>query len=80
VARSRQAEGVAVSRVARELGLWPDTLIRWLRAASRRGVRAVTVEPEPVQRAAQPVLVTPRGVRVEGLDVEALVHVLRSLA
>jgi len=43
VARRRQAQGVAVSRVARKLRLWPDTLIRWMRTGSHSAVRAVAV-------------------------------------
>jgi transposase-like protein len=82
------AEGVAVARIARELGLRTQTLSLWLRRTPAAKLRAVRVERDPhsaipvavATSEVRPVVVTPSGVRIEGLDFESLVHVVRSLA
>jgi transposase-like protein len=90
LARQRRATGVAVTRIARELGVRPRTLSLWLRRrgpaagrelAGRPLVRRVALTTEtPAERAASsPVLITPHGLRVEGLDRDTLVTVLRAL-
>jgi hypothetical protein len=83
VARPRVGRGVAIARVARDLGVSTQCLGRWLR--TRPGpapLRRVAVAPEP--EAPRPpfglVLLTPQGHRVEGLDRDGLVAVLRALA
>jgi transposase-like protein len=81
-ARKRRAEGLAVARIARDLGLRTQTLTRWLECPrpSLRPVR-VRAEPRPMAPAATSlVLVVPGGFRVEGLDTDAIVRILRSLA
>ena len=84
VARARAAEGVPVARIARELGLRTQTLALWLRRTLVPKLRAVRVErdprPAPVVSESRPVVVTPSGVRIEGLDLDGLVRVVRSLA
>jgi transposase-like protein len=84
VARARVAEGVPVAGIARELGLRTQTLTLWLRGTLAPKLRAVRVErdprPAPVVSEFRPVVVTPSGVRIEGLDFETLLRVVRSLA
>jgi hypothetical protein len=66
-------------RVATALGLPARSLLRWLEQSAPPVLRPVTVRPEPAPSAAGPVLVTPQGVRVEGLDRDTLIAVLRVL-
>ena len=84
IARRRCRAGVAVAAIARDLGLRPDALRLWLQAPrSRPRLRrvAVTATPEPVApTSGLSVLVTPQGVRVNGLDLATLVALLRGLA
>ena len=88
-ARAQVREGVAVSRIARSLGLRPKTLTLWMRDMPASKLRVVRVERDAralPSAAAVPaaeqclVVVTPRGVRVEGLDLDGIVHLMRSLA
>ena len=82
-ARRRRAEGIAVARIARDLGLRTQTLTRWLQDSSRPSLRPVRVlsEARPMVPAMTGlVLVAPGGFRVEGLDADTLVRILRSLA
>lgn len=85
IARERQAHGVALARIGRDLGLRPSTLGLWLRQAPQRALRPVRLAPDPALAApvalpARAVLVTPHGLRVEGLDLETLSMLLRALA
>ena len=72
-----------VTHLARELGVSEPTLTKWLRSPARPTLRPVAVTMMP---AAAPhlrpglVLTTRTGVRVEGLDRDALIAVLRALA
>ena len=87
-ARRRISEGTPVSRVAHDLGLRPRTLILWLGASPASKLRPVRVVHEPrsdsevmsVSTDHRPVVVTAAGVRVEGLDLDGVVRLLRSLA
>ena len=78
--------GVAVARIARDLGLRPKTLTLWMRRMPASQLRPVGVErPVPMSTVvttveARPVLVTPSGVRVEGLDLDGIVQLMRALA
>jgi hypothetical protein len=82
-ARRRHRQGADVTAIAREVGVAPWTLALWLRRPVAR-VRAVDVVPDTVpalvERGIGPVLITPRGFRVEGLDRDGLVALLRALA
>ena len=84
IAQKRRDAGVAVTSVARELGVRPQALRLWLQAPrSRPRLRRVAVSAAPEPVAPTPglsVLVTPQGVRVEGLDLATLVALLRGLA
>jgi len=81
--RTVQTAGRSVYSLAREIGVSAPTLIEWARQPVRPW-RPVTVAAPPgapeAVRAVSPVLVTPHGFRVEGLDVAGVVTVLRSLA
>jgi hypothetical protein len=69
--------------VARDLGLSTQCLGRWLRVQpSPAPLRRVAVAPEPeaLRPPAGLVLLTPQGHRVEGLDRDGLIAVLRALA
>jgi transposase-like protein len=83
LARPRLDRGVAIARVARELGLPAQSLGRWLRAQpAPTPLRPVAVAPAPVAAPRPPaalVLHTPQGLRVEGLDRDGLIVVLRAL-
>jgi len=82
LARPRLAMGTPFVRVARELGLPRKSLARWLRLRPAPRLRPVAVRPDPTPLAPPPagvVLLTPQGVRVEGLDRDGLVAVLQAL-
>jgi hypothetical protein len=71
-----------MNRVASALGLPAQSLARWLQQSAPPGLRPVTVRPDPAPAAApgaSPVLVTPQGLRVEGLDRDTLIVLLRVL-
>jgi transposase-like protein len=74
---AREGRG-AVASVARTLGVPARTLGLWRRRARRRPFRRVMVAGPTLPAA--PVLVTPHGVRVDGLDLAGVVTVLRALA
>jgi len=76
--RTQRDQGASVHRVARALGLPARTLTRWLQQNTPPVLRPVTVRPDPMP-AAGPVLVTPQGLRIEGLDLDTLIAVLRLL-
>jgi hypothetical protein len=82
VARRLRAEGVPTARIARDLGLQPQTLGLWLCRKQPARIRRVVVAtvPGPCGPSTQPILVTAHGHRIEGLDLDALVQVLRSIA
>ena len=70
----------SVAEAARVLGVKPHCLYRWLRAekpASAARLRAVELVPEEILPGA--VLVSPAGWRIEGLNLNILVALLRTL-
>lgn len=84
VARERHALGVPVARIAAELGVRTRTLALWLRAAPKRRLRRVKLAPEApavATDATSSVLAVIVGaVRVEGLDLESAVRLVRALS
>ena len=63
--------------LAEELGIADGVLRTWCRKFSIHEFRPVEiVHPENFQA----VLVTPQGIRVEGLDVESLIRILRAVS
>jgi hypothetical protein len=82
VVRRQLDDGVALHRVAGRLGLPDRSLARWLQQSAPPVLRPVTVRPDPTPvapAATDLVLITPHGVRVEGLDRDTLLAVLRRL-
>ena len=86
----RREHGETISEIAGQVGMVESTLYRWLRRAeaeSTRGLSQVAIVPAGGERTVEqfevrplPVrLITPRGVVVEGLDVESLVALLKAL-
>lgn len=79
---ARLATGAPFVRVVWELGLPRKSLARWLQRDRAPRLRPVAVQPAPTppaRPAGGVVLVTPHGCRVDGLDREGLVAVLRAL-
>jgi predicted transcriptional regulator len=82
-AAERRAAGARMEAIARETGVSPESVRRWLVGAARRRrptMSAVAVAIGPEQVAGGVVLVSPSGYRVEGLDVAGIAAVLRQLA
>lgn len=79
--RTRLRQGHSINRIARELGISEPTLAGWLRTRGPAVLRPVAVAPEPEPtRAPGFVLIATHGLRVEGLDRDTLIAVLRALA
>ncbi len=87
-ARRRRAEGGGIKSIAAELGLPWQTLDYWLhgRKPEARSEKVpllpVTLEAEVIKRTGEATLVVhgPRGLRIEGLDIEDLADLVRRLA
>ena len=82
LARRRLGQGGSMARVARALGVSEPTLAKWLHAPAPPVLRpvAVSLTPGPESPAGgRPVLITPNGVRVEGLERDLLIGVLQAL-
>jgi hypothetical protein len=81
IARKLRREGRSWSRVAESLGLRVETVRRWCGSAgqepSTASLRAVEVVSEPDARTM--VVVSPRGLRVEGLGVRDVIAVLEAI-
>lgn len=82
----RRAGGATASLIADELGLSRHSILSWTAPApAPAALRPVTVVPDaspaPVPAPLQPaaVLISPRGYRVEGLDVAALAALLTTV-
>jgi transposase-like protein len=88
LARPRLDRGISIARVARELGLPSQALGRWVRRPPAAPVPrpsgivrpVAVVSPAASAPPAGLVLLTPQGLRVEGLDRDGLIAVLRALA
>jgi AraC-like DNA-binding protein len=80
-AKSRMHDGSSLDSVARDLGLKPQTLSRWLEEKGGKArLRPVEVAPPDSTSGRGPaVLITPGGLRVEGLDLESLAQLLQRL-
>jgi len=81
-ARRLRSQGLPMVRIAKDLGVPSKTLKIWFRRRPTFRMRPVVVSTPPtaVVTAIRPVLVTVQGHRVEGLDLETLVQVLRSIS
>ena len=80
VALAQERGEEPLARVAADLGVGAVSLQRWLDEGEPGGFRPVEIEPVPVAAPARGLaLITPRGYRVEGLEAEILVSLLRVL-
>jgi hypothetical protein len=80
LAREAHGAGIGARVLAKQLGLPLATLTRWGRPVPRQRLRRITIAPARAALMAAPsapVLVTPQGWRVEGLDVATLLRVLQ---
>jgi hypothetical protein len=80
LAREGQGVGMRGGALAKQLGLPPGTITRWGRHVPRRRLRRIRIVPTlpaVMLPLSAPVLVTPQGWRVEGLDVATLLRVLQ---
>ena len=71
-----------MARLARAVGVSEPTLTKWLRPPAGAGLRPVAVLAAPALEGAaviRAVLITRQGLRVEGLDRDTLIAVLRAL-
>ena len=83
-ARQQRRRGVPWRTIASELGLSASAMQRWAKRRERRHLRrAAAIVPVQVREERLEerglAVVTPSGVRVEGLSLEAAVHVLQQL-
>ena len=83
-AAARSAAGISQKMIASELGVSAMSVQRWQRAkpakpASTAMVRVRVVAPRPTEVASRPVITTPRGLRVEGLDLDAVCTLITRL-
>lgn len=83
-ASRRRRSGDSLKSIAGVLGLRPQLLCYWRKKATGRVLRRVRITATETSSAppprACPVLITPRGLRVEGLDVDSLAALLSALA
>ena len=80
--RMRIRRGDSVARLAQDVGVSVPTLTKWLRPTAVPMLRPVAVTPGPTPErhaVGTAVLITPHGVRVEGLDRDTLVAVPQAL-
>jgi hypothetical protein len=81
-AAQRSAEGASEKVIAAELGVSAMSVHRWLLAKRGAKVAAlvpVRVIPPATQTASPAVITTPRGLRVEGLDLDAVCVIIARL-
>ena len=73
--RRRRDEGASQQRIADELGISQHTVSRWLRGGggkSKSALVPVEIDYGTPKPRTEIVVTTPRGLRIEGLDVDAL--------
>ena len=83
-ARGRQQQGHHLTHIARDLGIKPVTLARWLKEPASSGLRPVEIltSAHPSDTSGSPTgvsLTLPNGIRIEGLGLDAVVDLLRQL-
>ncbi len=78
----RSAAGASQKIIASELGVSAMSVQRWLRgkAKTKAMVRVrVVAPPRRAEVMSRPVITTPRGLRVDGLDLDALCTLIERL-
>jgi hypothetical protein len=82
-ASRRASEGASQTLIAEELGLSAMSIQRWLRAKALPSVTAMfpvhVRAPAPLQSTSRAVVTTPRGLRIEGLDLDAICTLIARL-
>jgi len=83
-AAARSAAGASQKLIAAELGVSAMSVQRWLRSSSPARTTAMVpvrvVAPRaPLQSTSRIVVTTPRGLRVDGLDLDAVCTVIARL-
>jgi len=73
-ARGRAAAGATAAEIASELGVAEKTAVRWIRPDVSAALLRVRVVDGARPRATEtgPIVITPSGLRVEGLDLDAV--------
>lgn len=79
MAQEQMRLGLAVDQVAAQLGLRVKTLRKWLGPEPQAVWRPVRVETAVAALSARQPVVIVGGIRVEGLDLEGVVDLLRAL-
>jgi hypothetical protein len=72
-ASHRRRGGVGLVSIAKEIGVSPNTLVKWLRASRFEPVEVISVE-----RGGH-VVHGPCGTRIEGLSLDEIARLIRSL-
>jgi DNA-binding transcriptional regulator LsrR (DeoR family) len=75
-ARRRVLEGASQGAISEELGVSTFSVSRWLRGGGEADFVPVRVVPDVVEAARGFEVVTPRGLRIVGLDIDALCALL----
>jgi hypothetical protein len=78
--REAHRAGMGAGALAKQLGLPPGTVTRWGGRVPRQRLRRIRIapaRPAVMSPPSGPVLVTPQGWRIEGLDVATLLRVLQ---
>lgn len=84
--RSRRDEGVAIADIGPELGLPWQTVQRWAASEGPREMQPASFAPVeildalPTDKRGSLVVHGPAGLRIEGLDMDALVELCRRLS
>jgi len=83
-ARQERSRGRSLSAIARDLGVAANNVARWVRSARSARFERVAVTRDVVEERGATVsaviLTTASGHRVEGLNLEGLVAVIRALS
>lgn len=77
--QSRRDSGSSVMEIAADLGVSDSSLTRWIAAEKNKNGRMTSVRVKEPAMSSGVVLVTPRGYRIEGLNVADAANLLRSL-
>lgn len=82
--RRRQEQGHRLTDIARDLGIKPVTLARWLKKSQGTSLRPVEIvaSPRPAEispAATGATMILPNGIRIEGLGLESLASLLRQI-
>jgi predicted transcriptional regulator len=77
--RARWSEGYSAGEIARALGISTETVRRWCKGAARSAALVPVQIREETRTSGSVCLVSPRGWRLEGLDLARALAVLEQL-